>query len=347
MKNTDSLKEAMFYDKAANDSSVVCKLCFRNCIIPNSQYGFCKTRYNDEGKLLALSWGKIDAYALDPIEKKPLYHFKPGSKVFSFACGGCNLKCKFCQNCELSQYTYHFDHNPHQLPPKDLLSLAIKLHSQGFAYTYSEPTVFFEYIFDFINECKKGFATKDYFHTFISNGQFSADFLNLIKSEKLFQAYNIDLKFISESKYKKYTYGSLFPVLNSIENLNDVSHVEVTNLIIPDLNDSPKSIKLLCKTIAGINKDIPLHFSRFFPRYLLNDKNITPYETLKTAFEIARNEGLNYVYIGNINSDIYSDTYCPNCGELLIKRNGFDIKSYFTDNSGNCPSCGHKINIIF
>lgn len=353
--NIPNFKKADFYESIKDDQNkcVKCFLCSHYCIIKNRNFGICKVRFNSEGKLYTITWGQAEGLAIDPIEKKPLFHYKPGSKVLSFGTPGCNFFCLNCQNNSLSQLIKKSDlslFKKKQIEPTEILQLAKDYLTDGIAYTYSEPTIFFEYAIDIINQAKAESDTKKLFHVFVTNGYFSTEILNKIADEKLIDAVNIDLKFFDDKKYKKITGGSLRPVLDSIRFLYEKNiHIEVTNLVIPDLNDSEQDFQMLTNFLANISQDIPLHFSRFYPHYKMNTKTATSINKLMLAKKIASDNGLHYVYLGNTNLPEVENTYCSKCKYLLIERKGFRIfiNFEFSKNINYCPVCGNVIKIVF
>jgi len=312
--------------------------------------GKCLVRKNIDGKLYSLNWGKPAGVSLDPIEKKPFFHFKPNSKVLSFGTPGCNFRCLNCQNWDLSQGVADKGESILNVlqttTPKQIANMAKEHNAQGIAYTYSEPTIFFEYTYDIIHECKK--IKLKIPHMFVSNGYFSKEAFQEIQKEKLLQAIRIDLKFMDENKYKEICGANLNPVLDSIQRVHKSKiHLELINLIIPEQNDEDYQIEKLCKFVHSLSPEIPLHFSRFFPFYKLQTLPQTPIKTLLKAKKIAEEIGLNYIYIGNTDLKDAENTYCPKCKILLIKRNRFTIEKNVFENSKkpNCPNCNHKINI--
>lgn len=344
------MQPALLWEKTDCDYTVLCKLCSHYCEIKVGNYGICGVRKNIDGKLFSLSYGNSSGFAIDPIEKKPLYHFKPGSRVLSFGTPGCNFHCRNCQNWQLSQDKCKSIDSATKYTPEYIATMAQKYDFEGVAYTYSEPTIFFEYARDTVLKFREYFPVKKYFHVFVSNGFMSKESLDIIEKEKLISAINIDLKFINDNKYKKNTGGMIEPILNNIKRINELReliHLEITNLLIPDINDDEDSIKQLTNWIANVSNEIPLHISRFFPNYKMEDKQPTAKEKLISAKSIANNEGLKFVYIGNTNLSDMSSTFCPNCNELLIKRDGYktSIKS-LEINTMKCIKCETKINII-
>ena len=351
---------------------VKCELCAHYCIINDGDVGACLVRKNKRGKLVSLNWGKAESLAIDPIEKKPFFHFKPGSNVLSFGTPGCNFRCLNCQNWSLSQAVKQFGAQSLQtliVKPETIAGRAVGEKVDGIAYTYSEPTIFFEYAYDTIMECRKrqkregqksGQLAKDFFHVFVSNGYFSREMLDLVVRKKLLAAIRIDLKFMDDDKYLRICGGRLKPVLDSIKRVaalrNNAGwpiHLEVINLVIPGQNDSDEDLRAVSEYVAGLSPDIPLHFSRFFPNFKMENVPPTALERLIRAKEIAKKAGLNYVYIGNADVPAGEDTNCPKCGELLISRNRFGVeknvfaaKKFAGLRGPPCPKCGEKINLV-
>ncbi len=278
-----SLREALFFNQLS-DGKVLCTLCNHFCLIEEGKTGKCRVRLNQKGKLYSLNYGKGVSFAMDPIEKKPFFHFKPGTHVLSFGTPGCNFQCLNCQNWDLRQAMKEIK-NPLEISPtypEQIAEMAINNQADGIAYTYSEPTIFFEYAYDCIRETRK--RNKNLFHVFVSNGYFSKQLLDFIYNEKLLQAIRIDLKFIDEKKYMEVTGGRLKPVLENIRNVYQKGiHIEVINLIIPTLNDTEEDIKKTVEAVKSVSPDIPLHFSAFHPDYKLTDLPRTPLTTLLNA----------------------------------------------------------------
>ncbi|MDD3626194.1 MAG: AmmeMemoRadiSam system radical SAM enzyme [bacterium] len=326
-------KEALYYKKN-EDGSVQCLLCPHNCRINNSKAGVCRIRKNTDGTLYTLNYGEVTSIALDPIEKKPLYHFYPGTVVLSAGTFGCNFKCEFCQNWEISQGT-----PPSQfITPENLVETAIREDSFAIAYTYSEPMVWFEYVL----ESAKLAREKGLKNILVTNGYINQE--PLMELIPVIDAMNIDLKGIKNEFYKEHPRGSIDPVLETIKtSFKKGVHVEVTNLIIPGDNDTKEELEELVDFIVSVSKDIPVHFSRYFPHYKM-DKDPTPESTMFMAKEIG-DKKLSYVYLGNIWSDHGSDTLCPKCGNISISRKGYMIDTKNL-NKGICKKCGFKLNII-
>ncbi len=334
----NSMREALFYEKV--DEVVKCNLCPRHCMIKNNSVGFCKARKNIDGKLYSLVYARPVAVHIDPIEKKPFYHFFPGSTALSIGTTGCNFSCLHCQNWEMSQANFE-DLPSFDFPPEVAVEEALRNGCKSISYTYNEPTVFYEYSLDTAKLAKE----KGLLNTYVTNGCIEEEPLKLLS--KYLDAANIDLKGLNEKFYREICGAELDWVLNGIKNyVRNKVWVEITNLIIPNKNDSSDEIKQLCEWVKDNCGDhTPLHFSRFFPAYKMIDVPPTPIETLERAWKIAKDVGLKYVYIGNVPGHKYDNTYCYNCGELLIKRYGFQILDYrVTD--GKCPSCGAKIDIV-
>ncbi len=353
----EKLHEALLYEKAGG-KAVQCKLCARFCKIEEGKFGFCLVRKNVGGRLFALSYGKATGLAVDPIEKKPFYNFKPGSRVLSFGTPGCNFRCLNCQNWDLSQApasgrlpgeAFAFG----ETAPKTIAKKAVEAGCEGIAYTYSEPTIFFEYARDTVLETRK--VAPEKFHCFISNGYFTKEAFGQIQGEKLLDAVRVDLKFIRDERYLETTGGaSLKPVQESIKRVYSTGrgahkiHLEVIALVIPTLNDSEGDLRELSKFVASVGKDIPVHFIRFFPYYKLGGLQATPEAALLKAKKIALDEGLQYVYVGNTSIAGAEDTVCPKCGKTLVKRQGMQIISNVFEGAKvpACPKCGEKVNIV-
>ena len=325
------MKEALYYEKR-DDGRVKCSLCPHNCLIKEGSVGLCGVRKNEKGTLYTQNYARISSWGMDPIEKKPLYHFYPGSYIFSVGSIGCNFECRFCQNWQIAQCT---DVTTMGVMPEELVKWAMERYGNiGIAFTYSEPLVWYEYVLETARLAKE----KEFKTAVITNG-----FINKEPLEQLLpyvDAMNIDVKAYTDSFYKKHTKGRLAPVLETVELASKHCHVEVTNLIIPGLNDAEEETESLADWLAGINPDIPLHITRYFPNYKLNTPP-TPLKTLEKAREIA-SQKLNYVYIGNVLGG--STTFCPNCGKPLVKRNGYVWNGGLKGR--RCRDCGEEINII-
>jgi len=333
-------KEAMLYQKL-DGNKVECHLCAHNCNISDSGFGVCGVRQNIKGMLYTLVYGEAIAAHIDPIEKKPLYHFLPSSKSYSIATIGCNLKCGFCQNWQISQSTkkeYPVYKNK-EFMPADIVKEAKESSCKSIAYTYTEPTIFFEYAFDATKLAKEA----GIYNVFVTNGYMSKAAIEMISP--YLDAANVDLKSFRDDFYKKICKARLNPVLDSIRYMKKLGiWVEVTTLIIPGENDSKEELKDIAQFIAGIDKDIPWHISRFHPDYDFTQYSATPLETLKEAEDIGKSSGLRYIYLGNVAEE--TNTYCYQCGSLLVKRVYFSVLENNIKN-GKCPYCGADISGVW
>ncbi len=341
-KDNVSLKEALFYRVIDEDEGTVqCMLCPRKCVISKGQTGFCRARKNINGKLYSRVYGKVVSAHVDPIEKKPLFHFLPSSNAFSIATAGCNFRCKFCQNWQISQRDPN-DVSYVYLSPEEVVNKAVSLGSETIAFTYNEPITFYEYMLDIAKLAKKeGIKT-----LMITNGYINEKPLR--KLTKYIDAANVDLKGFTEEFYENVVFGNLNPVLRTLKIMKEESvWLEVTNLIIPTLNDDPDDIKRMCEWIKeNLGTNVPLHFSRFSPMYKLTNLPYTSVDTLEKAVSIAKEVGLKYVYLGNVPGHDCNSTFCPKCGRKLIHRVGFQV---LTNNiiDGKCKFCGHEISGVW
>lgn len=330
---------ASFYHQT--DKGVQCDLCPHACNLSDGQHGICYSRVNHNDILYAETYNKLCAINIDPIEKKPLLHFHPGSSCLSIASTGCNLKCPNCQNWEISQS--HFNNtNPYDISPDNLIELCIRKKCRHIAYTYTEPITFYEYMFD----C----ASLAHEHN-IQNILVSAGFINqepLKQLCPLLNAANIDLKSFSEKLYQTYNKAQLKKVLNTLITLKEAGiWLEITNLLIPTVNDNSKLIVDMCKWLFNNGfKETPLHFSRFFPLYKMNIIPFTPLKTLLDARHIAWEAGLKYVYIGNIHEIEGENTICPNCKKTIVYRKQFNVLKNLISHS-KCPYCDTTINGVW
>jgi pyruvate formate lyase activating enzyme len=317
------MKEALLYEKL-EAKAAHCYLCSHHCKIANQKFGFCGVRENVDGILYTHAYGNVASAQVDPVEKKPLYHFLPGSSTFSIATLGCNFRCGFCQNWEISQQSFrdgaHLGED--EFLPGDIVKEALRNGCQSIAYTYTEPTIFFEYAY----ETAKIAREKGLSNIFVTNGYMTRECINMIRP--YLDAANVDLKFFTDAAYKKICAGSLKPVLDSIRLMKEAGiWVEVTTLVIPGENDSEEELSGIARFIAGVDKNIPWHISRFHPDYKFTAYGPTPEATLKKALDLGLQAGLNFIYIGNV-SGWGNDTYCPACKKRLIKREYFDIREY-------------------
>lgn len=331
------MQEALYYTKLENHK-VKCLLCPHACIIEEGHFGNCNARRNRNGTLVTEVYGRISAINTDPIEKKPLYHFFPGKQILSLGTTGCNLHCVFCQNHELSQCDAKKPLLKKNIDAEELTSLALRTKNNiGLAFTYNEPITNYEYIMDTFRLAKmQNLST-----VLISNGYCNLDPLALLTQYT--DAFNIDLKGFSNNFYRKQTKSTLEPVLKSIQQIaKDGKHLEITNLVIPTLNDDEGEFEEMCKWIKNeTGENTPLHISKFFPRYEL-DQYPTPPETLFHLFDIAKSH-LNHVYLGNIATEIHSNTMCPNCSNTLIERTYFNISTKGIDQEGHCIKCNERV----
>ncbi len=318
-----------------------CQLCPRKCPIPDKKRGFCGVRENNEGSLYTLVYASAAAIHIDPIEKKPLFHFLPGTSAFSIATAGCNLRCKFCQNWEISQSKPE-EVQPTHISPESIVAQAKKAGSKTVAYTYTEPTVFYEYMLDTIKLAKES-GLKNVMH--------SAGFINeepLRNLCKYLDAANIDLKAFTQGYYSDICSGNLDDILRTLKIIKEEGvHLEITNLVLPNLNDSPEQIRKMCLWIKeNLGVDTPLHFSRFWPMYKLSNLSPTPVATLEKAQVFAKDIGLRYVYIGNVPGHQGETTFCPKCAKPLVVRIGYALKAYDILD-GRCKFCNEKIEGVW
>ncbi len=342
------MKQALLY-KHKKDDHVQCNACAWHCNIAPGETGICGVRKNVDGELYSFVYGRPSAVQIDPIEKKPFYHFLPRSPVFSIGTIGCNFDCQFCQNWCLSQKNKQSIKNK----KKSLESLVEKYEEWGperivkhckkrsipiIAYTYNEPAIFFRYTYDIAKLAYKNGINNVY----VSNGFESEEALDMISP--YIDAINIDLKSFSPDFYKNVCKGKLAPVKRNIKNIvKKYKNVwlEITTLLIPGKNDSEKELKEIAKFISSLDKNIPWHISRFHPDYQMKDESTTSSDMMEKAYKIGKGAGLNFVYIGNMSHETAVNTYCPNCGEEVVNRVGFDIEVKIEDN--NCPNCGFII----
>ncbi len=327
------MKEAM-YCKRIENNMVECYLCPHNCKIAPDKAGSCRVRKNIDGTLYSVNYGKVSSWGMDPIEKKPLYHFHPGSWIFSVGSVGCNFRCKFCQNWQIAQLT---EVNTESITPEQLVAVAKSQKDNiGIAYTYNEPTIWFEYVI----ECAKLAHGHGLKNVLVTNG-----FIQKEPFEELLpyiDAMNIDVKAYTEDFYKDLTSGRLAPVKQTVEIAQKSCHVEITTLIIPQMNDSEEEIEQIARWLSSMRRDIPLHLTRYFPNYRLK-LPATSEDTIRSARHIAKKH-LDYVYTGNMADNQGSNTFCPKCGNPVICREGYRISKMMTD--GSCDHCGQKIAII-
>ncbi len=338
--------EAAFYDKLSANQ-VRCRLCSHCCLINEGKKGICRVRENQNGTLVSLVYDRVIAHAVDPIEKKPIYHLKPGSLSFSIATAGCNLKCRFCQNAriahELSRPGFSdAKGNPpgEPLTPENIVALARDAGCETIAYTYTEPTVFFELARDTaLLAREKGLA-----NIFVTNGFMSPEAID--QMALWLDAANVDLKAFTPEFYRQFCNAELEPVKQNLVRMKKAGIlVEVTTLLIPGLNDEKKELEAMAGFIANdLGVDTPWHVSRFHPCYQMTDRGPTPARSLETACEIGELAGLKYVYMGNMPGSDWEHTKCPKCGSILVERRGYQIKNHLSRN-GSCLKCGAASDI--
>jgi pyruvate formate lyase activating enzyme len=334
------LKEALYWSKGDNNSAK-CRLCPLHCRVREGKSGACRVKKNIGGKLYATAYGLTTSLNIDPIEKKPLYHFHPGTSILSIGPNACNLRCGFCQNFGVSQENAPVSY----LSPEEAAALALKTpNCVGVAYTYSEPLMWFEYLLDATEHVRRAGLK----NVLVTNGHLEEEPFNEILP--LIDAMNIDIKSMDESFYKKTCKGSLEPVLRNVESAAGKTHVEITNLVIPGLNDSDDNFGRLAAFLADIDPHIPLHFSRYHPAYKM-DRPATPVETLLRARDIAGRR-LKHVYVGNVLLPGGNDTLCPSCSERVVERDYMGLRfggaghESVKVKDGKCLKCGGIVNIV-
>ncbi len=329
--------QVLYCHQPHSGNYVKCELCPKGCIISEGRRGDCRVRENRRGKLYTMVYGNACAVHADPIEKKPFYHFLPTSVAFSIATAGCNLHCQYCQNWNISQFPpEELDH--YDLPPEQVVEGALGSGSQSVAYTYSEPTIFYEYMVDTARVARENG---------LRNVVISAGYMNPGPVRELCRtvdAIKIDLKGFNEQFYEKVCYATLQPVLDTIRLIHEEGvHLEIVNLVVPTLNDDPDELRELARWIVdNVGPDVPTHFNRFQPKYQLMNLPPTPVESLEAARAVAMEEGINYAYVGNVPSHPANHTYCALCGEPIIIRQGFAVLEYHV-RDGKCEYCGNPI----
>ena len=340
------MHEALLYEQLA-EQRVRCTLCAHRCTIAPGRKGICLVRENVEGVLYTLVYGIPLSQAVDPIEKKPLFHFYPGSTSFSIATAGCNFRCAFCQNSDISQMPRERGQIlGRQASPEDVVANARRYGSRSIAYTYTEPTIFFEYSYDIARLAHQaGIAS-----VYVTNGYMTAEMLEMFQGvddghEGWLDAANVDLKAFRDETYKKVCGARLQPVLDSLKRMKELGvWVEVTTLVVPDMNDSAAELADIAGFLAAeLGPETPWHVSRFHPDYQMYDRGPTPEATLRRAYEIGREVGLHYVYVGNLPGAHLEDTLCPACGETVLRRWGFQV-THKSIRGGACSQCGTAID---
>ena len=330
----------MKYQNMLTNGKTQCSICPRNCTLSEGQEGFCHVRKNVNGNIILDTYGFNTGLAIDPIEKKPLYHFYPGSTVLSFGTLGCNMGCQFCQNWQTSKSKA--ENKINKTSPEEIVQIALEQNCKSVAFTYNEPVIFFEYAIDTAKLCRKyGIKTVAVTSGYI-NPEPAKEFFSFM------DAANIDLKGFSERFYAKNCLAKLQPVLDTIEYVANKTdcHLELTTLLIEGENDSDEELKKECEWITkNIGDCIPLHFSAFFPRYKFSNRKATEFSTLLKAYNIAKEYGIKYVYTGNITNTETSSTYCKNCNSPIVVRNGYQILGYNLQYD-RCTFCGTKCDIV-
>jgi pyruvate formate lyase activating enzyme len=331
------MTEAMFYDSLP-EGTVICRLCPHRCRIKDGKQGACGVRENHGGRLVSLVYSKVVATHIDPIEKKPLFHFYPGSLSFSLATVGCNLHCLHCQNAEISQMP--FDRGKiagRHLAPEEAVSMALEGKCRSISYTYTEPTVYFEYARDTAEKAARAGLK----NVFVTNGYTEVDPVEAIRP--WLDGANVDLKSFRDAFYRRVCKARLRPVLETLRRMHSLGiWVEVTTLVIPGLNDDEAELRDIARFLRGLGEDLPWHVSAYYPTYRMTDRPRTPVKTLRRAWEIGKEEGLLFVYTGNVPGDEGENTYCPGCGTCVIRRYGFQVLSLQLDH-GKCHRCEREI----
>lgn len=326
------MREARLYEKIEKNR-VRCHLCGHHCVIAEGKLGVCQVRKNEDGNLYTLVYDRTISQNVDPIEKKPLYHFYPGSKSYSIATPGCNFRCHWCQNWEISQMPRerHFIAS-REAAPEQIVAGALQTRSRSIAYTYTEPTIFFEYAYDIARLAHEA----DLANVYVTNGYMTTEMLDIL--HPYLDGANVDLKSFRKKTYQRYVGAGLQPVLEALRTIKELGiWLEVTTLVVPGINDDPVEIRDVVQFIAQeLGPDTPWHISRFFPGYKMTNRPPTPVETLRLAEEIGLAEGLHYVYLGNVSGE--SNTFCHQCGRLLISRHGYWIAENHVQDGG-CPFC--------
>lgn len=334
----EQYKQAVLWER--QDNKIRCNLCSHRCLIQEDRTGICSVRKNVGGTLYTLNYGRLCATHVDPIEKKPLFHFQPGSTSFSIATEGCNFRCDFCQNWQISQKPAEYGTIAGtKISPQQIVNEAVENGCKSISYTYTEPTIFFELAWD----CGRLAKEHGLVNVFVSNGYMTKQAIDL--AVPWLDGINVDLKAFSDNYYRRLCKARLEPVLDSIKYIakNTKIWIEVTTLIVPGQNDSQEELKALADWLVGhCGPDIPWHISRFYPQYKMANASPTPVRTLQMAYQVGKAAGLNYVYLGNVPGCDQENTYCPGCKSLLIGRSGYTITTYRIKD-GRCSNCGLTI----
>ena len=323
-----------------NEKTVKCCLCARRCSIKNGGTGFCSVRKNQDGTLYALNYGKAVSFGVDPIGKKPLLHFNPGALVASIAAAGCNFRCQFCDNWSISQNSGVAESS---LSPEEIVSLAKKANCQGISYTYTEPTVFMEYVYDTAKLAHKA----GLFNTFVTNGYLTFEAVKAISP--YLDAVTVDFKAAGDSGFYKNVsaVSDVTPIFEALKAFKLANvHIEITNLVVPKIGDSLSQISRLAKWInAYLGPNTPFHLLRFHPDYKMSTIPVTSIEAMEQAYLIAKGEGLRFVYLGNMPGHVTENTYCPICNEPVIRRDSFEVIQWNLTNNMQCSFCGNQLPI--
>ena len=340
------MKHTAWLSKKLDSGKIVCQACGHVCKLDEGEYGICGVRRVEEGELKLLTYGLVAAINIDPVEKKPMFHFLPTTKALSLGTVGCNFSCSFCQNYEISQYPKEHNHEiiGNEFSPERIVSLALEHGCDSIAYTYNEPIIFFEYTYDIAKLAhEKGLK-----NIYVTSGYETKKALDLLTP--YIDGMNIDIKSFNDAFYKEICGARLKPVLEAVKYAHEKGiWIEITTLLISGKNDSDEEIRSIAKFIAEIDTSIPWHLSAFHPTYKMLDVPRTPLSTLHRAYKIGQEEGLKYLYVGNIDDNDYESTYCPNCKEKVIERSG-NIGQYVINNldkNGVCPQCGYLLKGVW
>jgi len=333
-------KKVILYEKLPNDK-VLCTACARYCEIGKNQIGLCGVRGNIDGKLDLFVYGKVIAGHVDPIEKKPVIHYRPGSKIFSIATTGCNWLCKYCQNSDISQRRKV---EGVDMTPVEVANTALEYGAQGIAYTYNQPSIFIEFARDCGLEAKK----KGLFNVFVSNGYDTPETVKMMG--EFLDCITVDFKGSAEPEFTRKFIGvpDPQPIFDTLLEIRDKTkiHVEITDLIVPQVGDSLEHARKLSRFVYDeFGPEMPIHFLRFHPDYKMMEYDSTPVKTLEKHYQVAKNEGLKYVYLGNVPGHKWEHTYCSGCNNIVVKRYGFDIQDWQMDKNNKCKFCGNQIPI--
>jgi pyruvate formate lyase activating enzyme len=340
------MSHTAWLSKKLESGKILCEACAHVCKLDEGEYGICGVRRVEGGELKLLVYGIAAAVNIDPVEKKPMFHFLPKTKAFSVGTVGCNFSCKFCQNFDISQYPKEHSHKitGHELLPEKIVELTLQNGCDSIAYTYNEPIVFFEYTYD----TAKLAHEKGLKNIYVTSGYETRKAIDLLAP--YVEGMNIDIKSFSDEFYKEICGARLKPVLEAVKYAHEKGiWIEITTLLIPGKNDSDEEIRAIAKFIAEVDKSMPWHLSAFHPTYKMLDVLRTPESTLLRAYKIGQEEGLKYVYIGNVDNEDYESTYCPSCKKKVIERSG-NIGQYVTnwlDENSKCPYCCYKLEGVW